>query len=286
MGRGKRVSEWPGNIHFRAIISKYRPAYLASPRHQKVQVAQQVIAEVEQGGGRFLKELDPTAHTAGLVAKGQWVVVERARVVEKTCQALREKEKVRMANGSIVKKRRPPVVDEEQNTVVLEQRRKFLRKNPESEAAPPSTIVWAMMARIENFHKQHGHTAVQPGWGEDPAFADWVSAQRQLFVDVHAGKRVELPAAADPLEAALTVAATTNGVPLTRLEQHVVDELRKLDFVTDYDEWHWDKSFLKQCKNPGQDTKRWVQMQQRCHREGTLSEDRRKKLESVGVAFL
>lgn len=87
MGRGKRVSEWPGCINFRQVINKYRERYLAAARQEKVRIAEQVIDEIHSIGGRFLKE--------EVDGSGEWFEVDPDRAVEKTCQALREKEKAK-----------------------------------------------------------------------------------------------------------------------------------------------------------------------------------------------
>jgi hypothetical protein len=83
MGRGKRVSEWPGNIYFRQVVNKHREPYSDAERSKKVYVAQAVIAAIHDIGGRFLKE----------ESDGSWTEIEHPRSIEKTCQALREKEK-------------------------------------------------------------------------------------------------------------------------------------------------------------------------------------------------
>ncbi|GKY94571.1 hypothetical protein MPSEU_000422700 [Mayamaea pseudoterrestris] len=91
MGRGKRVSEWPGNIYFRQLIASNREKYLVAPRHEKVTIADQVIHQIHSIGGRFLKEQDDGPEG--------WYEVELERAVEKTCQALREKEKTKTPTG-------------------------------------------------------------------------------------------------------------------------------------------------------------------------------------------
>jgi hypothetical protein len=83
MGRGKRVSEWPGNIYFRQVVNKHREPYHDAERSKKVYTAQAVIAAIHDIGGRFLKE----------ESDGSWTEIEHPRSIEKTCQALREKEK-------------------------------------------------------------------------------------------------------------------------------------------------------------------------------------------------
>mmetsp|Transcript_13783 Transcript_13783/g.26442 ORF Transcript_13783/g.26442 Transcript_13783/m.26442 type:complete len:369 (+) Transcript_13783:207-1313(+) len=85
MGRGKRISEWPGNIYFRQVVNKYRDEYNSSSRKNKVGVAKSVLDDIHAIGGRFVQQ-----------NKGdKWEEVELDRAIEKACQALREKEKSR-----------------------------------------------------------------------------------------------------------------------------------------------------------------------------------------------
>ena len=83
MGRGKRISEWPGNIFFRQVVNKYRDEYNVCSRKGKVGVAKAVLDDIHAIGGRFLQQ-----------NKGdKWEEVDVDRAIEKACQALREKEK-------------------------------------------------------------------------------------------------------------------------------------------------------------------------------------------------
>jgi len=73
----------PGNIYFRQRINFHRPRYMVAARAAKVSIAEQVIKEIHDIGGRFLKE----------DREGIWKEIDGPRAIEKTCQALREKEK-------------------------------------------------------------------------------------------------------------------------------------------------------------------------------------------------
>jgi Helicase associated domain len=84
MGRGKRVSEWSGNRQFREVVARHREAYAKTERTRKTSVALAVMQEVKDYGGRFLKEEEE--------GSDRWIIVDDARVLEKICQALREKE--------------------------------------------------------------------------------------------------------------------------------------------------------------------------------------------------
>jgi DNA-binding SARP family transcriptional activator len=71
------------------------------------------------------------------------------------------------------------------------------------------------------FRVAFGHTGVPPTWVGDPEFADWVSRQRQLYREVlKTGHR------------------TASSIEHSRLRK-----LQNLDFVWEYDEWHWDKCY-------------------------------------------
>ena len=90
MGRGKGISEWPGNIHFRQVVNKYRDEYNSSKRKEKVKVADRVLQDVQASGGKFRQQS----------ANGDWDEVDYERAIEKACQALREKEKSRPPQAS------------------------------------------------------------------------------------------------------------------------------------------------------------------------------------------
>jgi hypothetical protein len=83
LGRGKRVSEWPGNIHFRQVVNRYREEYATAERANKVKIAAAVIAAVQNVGGRYLRE-----GTCAATGKRAWYVVSHDRAVEKTCMLL------------------------------------------------------------------------------------------------------------------------------------------------------------------------------------------------------
>jgi Helicase associated domain len=99
MGRGKRVSEWPGNIFFRQVVNKYRDSYSKAYRLHKIDIAERVISEIEAIGGRFLREAQTTNY-APTAEHSVWYIVPNSRCIEKTCQALREKEKAQTTTES------------------------------------------------------------------------------------------------------------------------------------------------------------------------------------------
>lgn len=55
-GRGKRVQNHIGNMQLRSILEKYQERYDATRKKLKPQIAAEVIAVIQKGGGRFLQK--------------------------------------------------------------------------------------------------------------------------------------------------------------------------------------------------------------------------------------
>lgn len=274
MGRGKRISEWPGNQRFRKIVARYRPEYLSSARSAKIHVAKQVIAEVVADGGRFLRELDPG--NTGIVAWSKWLPVAMDRCIEKTCQALREKEK------SMKPKVRPPAHED-----VMPYDTKKLRSRANDEQ---------FFQRLVAFREKHGHTAVPPGWEHDLDLADWTTVQRQVFRDLKLGNMFELThhhhghnlggefeEEKTQGELILETNETLPGATITEQQQQLVDKLRGIGFCVDYEEWHWEHSFKLYLQGDLVMKRLWLRQQRRDHREGVLTKERRERLTAAGV---
>jgi Helicase associated domain len=80
LGKGKRVTEWPGNQLFRKLVARHREAYAKTERTGKASVALVVMQEVKDYGGRFLQEVE--------AGSDQWIIIDDARAVQKVCRAL------------------------------------------------------------------------------------------------------------------------------------------------------------------------------------------------------
>lgn len=83
MGRGNRVTDFPGNLNFRRVCWKYKASYLAAVKENKQVIAQQVLAEIAA--------LQPPGRVLERTADKKFVVADAKRAIEKTCQLLREK---------------------------------------------------------------------------------------------------------------------------------------------------------------------------------------------------
>ena len=55
-GRGKRAQNHIGNMQLRNIVDQYRERYDATRKKLKPQIAAEVIAVIQKGGGRFLQK--------------------------------------------------------------------------------------------------------------------------------------------------------------------------------------------------------------------------------------
>jgi hypothetical protein len=377
MGRGKGVSEWPGNIFFRQVVNKHREAYTLASRNTKVAVAQIVIDDVHANGSRFMREKE----------EGVWVEIAQGRAVEKCCQALREKEKPVVAKDSIfknepigllaivskklkpapptpknnkkkkpekkvVKKKRPPPpaaanartkkrskafnfvsipfpspsprlavqkkrdyhasddntntdgsvtvsekdsdeektsdddddesgssTDSESASEEVQKNSKGQDRTPVLMDSPVNRVLCSqegpMMMKLASFKQQHGHCAVPPEWPSDPLLADWCIVQRQVMQ-----------------------CALMGYVTATKEQQSLVERLNALNFVWDYENWHWEYHFdqlvcsyhiaeAKGDKAVDSVSITWLEDQRRRQLENKLyvRSVREKKLYDVGITL-
>lgn len=376
MGRGKRVSEWPGNVFFRQVVNKHRDEYTSAIRNKKVEIARLVIKEVVINGGRFLREVNPSNEDA---ATSVWVEVDEARTVEKTCQALREKEKPNttdqspfvgeevaekllikhrtrdelkrqkrqqkmndvgtsnsLMNRSIRKHDRkksqlqkkprmdndgssssssddssttslssfedceaPGLVKDDKKSSSVEGRKKQREEKVAKSANKKMIFSPArMLGRLRQFIEEHGHTAVPSNWPHDRVFADWCTAQRQLYREVVTGYRLEnkVKAEGEATEQKKTDANTNTGDEetnnhdvISKDQQYILNNLRTMNFCWDYDDWHWNyryQQLVADGSSKSTEAKLWLRDQRRQYREGGLPADRMKKLDNAGVSLV
>lgn len=85
-GRGGLTNHHKGNAWYRRLVSCNRPLYRGSPKHTKLLVSKAIVQAVHSQSppGRFLERHKTT---------GLWHPVAYKRAVDKTSQALREKER-------------------------------------------------------------------------------------------------------------------------------------------------------------------------------------------------
>jgi len=101
LGRGNPLTEYPGNIRFRAVVQKHQSEYRAAEmRLRKDGIARAVIRRIEESKGRFLErhhreEGGKTRQIGGKRVKRpadvEWVLADEEKVLLKVKQALRGK---------------------------------------------------------------------------------------------------------------------------------------------------------------------------------------------------
>ena len=93
-GRGGLTNQHAGNEWFRRLVKSNRPLYRSCPKHTKILVAKAIVQAVQQQDppGRFLEVADKEAKT--------WKQIPYKRCVDKTSQALREREQPDKADGT------------------------------------------------------------------------------------------------------------------------------------------------------------------------------------------
>ena len=186
MGRGRGISNWPGNIFLRQTCNQYRKKYVSANRNKKVDIAADLVQEIHSNGCRFLDHDEKS---------DRWVTVDSPRIIEKVCQALRDNLKSNTCTpvGSPFGKKQaapprrkrgrhtglgPTVAVPNYSATAMQQLK------PPQLKTPPVFVVARMLERLRAFQQLYGHTAVPPGWDGDVALADWCTAQRQLYREV------------------------------------------------------------------------------------------------------
>mmetsp|Transcript_31377 Transcript_31377/g.36085 ORF Transcript_31377/g.36085 Transcript_31377/m.36085 type:complete len:691 (+) Transcript_31377:118-2190(+) len=93
-GRGGQTNNHPGNGWFRKLVKSNRALYKTCPKHTKMLVAKAIVQAVQQQDppGRFMKLTNGDGTTPDSV----WKSISYSLAVNKTSQALREKEAVGM----------------------------------------------------------------------------------------------------------------------------------------------------------------------------------------------
>jgi hypothetical protein len=95
-GRGHKIIQHQGNRDFRDLVSTRKAEYVKTGRYKvKDQIARQIVDEITNRNGRFLRKVSSLDEAKKLgVPKGveAWVIAEDHISLEKTKQALRDKE--------------------------------------------------------------------------------------------------------------------------------------------------------------------------------------------------
>ena len=305
LGRGKRAASWPGNVQFRQIVNKYRAAYVVAPRNEKIYVAQRVVEEIMQRGGRFVEQHQQEQQRQDMTGTQQrqdtyYTTVSQKRATEKASQALRERVEIATRKPSPLPATHGPEQSkmcgraETKETCAsndndnIRGKRKERRDDSEQQIDQTLFPKSQMLQTLHMFRKQYGHAAVPPGWDGDVVFADWCTVQRQIYRELRAGYRKPCRHQDDDL-------CITESTGLTTEQDEIIQSLQKLEFVWEYENWHWEHQFDRYCRfvqnrssdySQGDDgLLQWLGDQLDKHNRGELSEERRQKLQRMGVEF-
>jgi hypothetical protein len=96
IGRGASISKFPGNILFRQLLNEQREQYTSRCRRRlKNDIAEQIIIQINQRGGRFLREVIISEDDDGEFLElshntKRWMIVDKKSVKAKIKEALRE----------------------------------------------------------------------------------------------------------------------------------------------------------------------------------------------------
>lgn len=99
-GRGGGINKHTGNVIYRRVVEHNKTIYKQVPKRHRMLVSQSIVQAVINWGGRFLQQQHDRASSAS--EKHQtWKEIQFRRAVQKTSQALRERND---DDGSIVSK--------------------------------------------------------------------------------------------------------------------------------------------------------------------------------------
>jgi hypothetical protein len=92
IGRGASISKLPGNAFFRQLLQERRDQYTSTCRRQlKNEIADQIIFQISQRNGRFLREVKKSeGDSDAAVETKRWIIVDHKVVAATIKQTLRE----------------------------------------------------------------------------------------------------------------------------------------------------------------------------------------------------
>ena len=84
--RGGAALKHSGNLNYRELVRRQQPLYATCLKSDKIKISRSIVAAIREEGGRFLKQ----------DKKGTWFDIGDKAAIEKTSQALREKQPARI----------------------------------------------------------------------------------------------------------------------------------------------------------------------------------------------
>ena len=91
-GRGTGSNQFMGNVKFRALVEMHKKEYNACVKHkQKKKIASDILTQIHEKGGRFLKLSEETAQVEDVVENGIWEEETEKEALDKIKMCLRQK---------------------------------------------------------------------------------------------------------------------------------------------------------------------------------------------------
>mmetsp|Transcript_31805 Transcript_31805/g.53149 ORF Transcript_31805/g.53149 Transcript_31805/m.53149 type:complete len:295 (+) Transcript_31805:341-1225(+) len=143
-GRGKPYQGHAGNIRLHQIVNLYRPRYSGARRHEKTEMAEEIVQIIKTGGGshlpgRFLKKLDGDEHDA-------WVEVSDIVAREKVSHALRGNQTRTTATQGVLRSTVTSPTSVNNTSNVVENRNHLVNHKDKDELAAHATAEKKRMA--------------------------------------------------------------------------------------------------------------------------------------------
>jgi hypothetical protein len=93
-GRGTGSNQFIGNIKFRALVETRKKEYVTQNKHKvKKKIATEILSQIHQNGGRFLKLIEDSAEADDVVENGIWIEESEKEALDKIKMCLRQKAK-------------------------------------------------------------------------------------------------------------------------------------------------------------------------------------------------
>jgi len=208
-----------------------------------------VIDEIHNVGGRFLKEQ----------SDGSWTEVIHARAVEKTCQALREKEKANPPpNSPFVGEDTPP----SKRPKLGPPKRKAQARRPATPDSEEDGSIVSGSSMTDSEEEEEKDASTSSEETDTESGVDKVASgpiqmktwsQNELLVRLEKFRATRGHCAVPPnfedhaladwccAQRQLHREIESNYRPVTEQEQRLLHRLKEMDFCWDYEEWHWNR---------------------------------------------
>ena len=92
------MTRFIGNQRFRGLIETRHAEYSSAPNETKKKIARELVYQIHEVGGRFLKQVETESYVHDFFKESIWIEVETSVALEKCKQALRDLKKQRVSS--------------------------------------------------------------------------------------------------------------------------------------------------------------------------------------------